>query len=153
MDTIRFELKHPDEVAILINGCDLIDRLREVELPFAIREGHPSIAGSYQGLSSHELFEDAEVLLGKVHPPGSKTTLLGCTCGFPDCWPSYVKITVEKDHIIWNDFEQPHRGASKGADQWSYEALGPFVFDRAQYMGEVERMVSRSRQERANREP
>ena len=45
MDTIRFELKHPNEVAILINDRDLIEMLREVELPFATREGHPSMAG------------------------------------------------------------------------------------------------------------
>jgi hypothetical protein len=37
-------------VQILIDGRDLIDLVRAIELPFATAEGHPDIAGGYSGL-------------------------------------------------------------------------------------------------------
>jgi hypothetical protein len=41
------------------------------------------------------------------------------------------RIEVSDDRIVWSDFGQPHRFNSKRFR--SYEGLGPFVFDRAQY--------------------
>jgi hypothetical protein len=158
MDTIRFEVKHPNEVAVFINGRDLIEMLREVELPFATREGYPSWAGNYQGIAPTDLFEDIGVLLGEPAKGWNcivegKATLLGHTCGDVGCWPMCVKVTVEEKRIIWSNFEQPHRAARMEEQQWTYEALGPFVFDSAQYMAEVERMVQRSRQAPRPTEP
>jgi len=157
MDTIRFELKHPNEVAILINDRDLIEMLREVELPFATREGHPSMAGDYQGLSPAALFEDTRVWLGKARKGWNyaegQIVLLGCPYVDVYCWPMSVRVTLAEDRIIWSDFEQQQRDASTGEDQWTYEALGPFAFDRRQYMREVERMVSRYGHERPDTEP
>ncbi len=167
MDTIRFEVKHADEpaifqngrnrteeLAILINGRDLIDLLREVELPFAIREDYPPMAGDYRGVSPDDLFEDAGALLGDPkkgwNTVEGQVVLLGHTCGDVYCWPMSVRVTVDKDRIIWSDFEQQHRDASMGEDQWTYEALGPFAFDHRQYMREVERMVSTYGPERPN---
>ena len=38
-------------VAIWVNGRNLLEIVREIEMPFAIKEGHPNIAGGYVGLS------------------------------------------------------------------------------------------------------
>ena len=48
-DTIEFAVAH-GEVTILVNGRDLVEMARELELPFAEWEGNPELAGSYRGL-------------------------------------------------------------------------------------------------------
>ncbi len=70
MDTIAFIVpKGKDaEVHIIINGRDLIEILREIELPFATGEGHPSIAGAYAGLPKELIFLPSRHLLGEPDP-------------------------------------------------------------------------------------
>jgi hypothetical protein len=60
VDTFRFEIGERDvevpvvgpvdRVDILVNDRNLLDVLRETELPFAVREGKPELAGGYAGL-------------------------------------------------------------------------------------------------------
>ena len=49
MDKVDFVVSE-GEVSIFINGSNLIDMLRDFEMPFAKAEGSPSIAGGYSGL-------------------------------------------------------------------------------------------------------
>src|SRR5437016_4274829 len=58
MDSISFvgENDKKSGVRIIINGRDLIEIVREIELPFATREGSPQIAGAYSGLPAHRVF-------------------------------------------------------------------------------------------------
>jgi hypothetical protein len=145
VDTIRFEIGEKydpgdgivDAVVVLINGRNLVDVLREVELPFATREGKPDLAGDYAGLPPEEVFLPSPRLLGEpaTHYEGieGKIAILGCVCGDVGCWPFLVKITLREDVVIWDGFEQPHRHA------WRYDEMRPFVFDRAQYFSAVDR--------------
>jgi hypothetical protein len=123
VDTIRFEIgeRHDpaagivDAVAIFVNGRNLVDIFREVELPFATREGKPDLAGSYVGLPPEEVFLPSPRLLGDPttyydHDSAEgKIVVLGCVCGEPGCWPFRVKIARREDVVIWDGFEQPHR--------------------------------------------
>jgi hypothetical protein len=144
MDAIRFEIGERDDptyglvdaVAIFVNDRNLIDILREVELPFATREGKPDLAGSYAGLPPDEIFPPSPRLLGEPTTYGEgtegKIVALGCVCGEPSCWPFQVKIDLGDDVVVWSSFEQPHRA-------WRYDELRPFVFDRTQYLSALYR--------------
>jgi hypothetical protein len=147
VDTLRFEIgerEDPadgivDAVNVFVNGRNLVDILREVELPFVAREGNLQLAGSYVGLRPEEVFLPSHRLLGEpttcydYDSLEGKTAVLGCVCGEPGCWPFRVKITSREDVVIWSGFEQPHRRT------WRYDELQPFVFDRTQYLSALNR--------------
>ena len=145
MDTIRlrvvegldFPIGRADETRIFVNGRDLTDVIREIELPFARREGKPDLAGDYAGLPPEAVFFPSRRLLGRPEERYAdrrgKISVLGCTCGDAGCWPLLVSIEPLEDRVVWRGFEQPHRS------RWGYGGLGPFVFDRARYTAELER--------------
>ena len=142
MDTIRFEIgerEDPadgivDAVNVFVNDRNLVDILREVELPFAARDSRPDLAGRYVGLPPEDVFLPSLRLLGDPATYydydylDGRVAVLGCVCGEPGCWPFRVKITLRADVVIWSGFEQPHR------DAWRYGEMQPFVFDRTQYL-------------------
>ena len=147
MDTIRFEICKKsgpwdglvDEVAIFVYDRNLAEILREVELPFAMREGKPHLAGSYIGLPPEEVFLPSPRFFGEPttyydHDSSEgKIAVLGCVCGEVGCWPFRVRVTLRDDVVIWSGFEQPHRPA------WRYDEMRPFVFDRTQYVSALDR--------------
>ncbi|HZT42143.1 MAG TPA: hypothetical protein VFA07_08130 [Chthonomonadaceae bacterium] len=139
MDTIdivirKYNIRRQCEVAeIYINGVNLIDLVAAVERPFATAEGHPELAGQYQGLPADLAFLPSTYLLEGEY---EKTALLVCSCGAVGCWPMEAKITVQEDVVIWSDFEQPHRGPDSH-QHWRYDDFGPFVFDRQQYLSSL----------------
>lgn len=116
----RGDPNDPPTVDVVIDGRDLLDRVRALEAPQASADGQPELAGSYTGIPAYEWAylpdEDDE---GRV-------AVLGCTCGVVACWPLLVRITWKAGTVVWSDFQQPNRG-------WSYERLGPFTFAREQY--------------------
>jgi hypothetical protein len=150
MDTIRFYIRDTTEeifqgkgdhreVAISVNDRDLVEILTEVEMPYAVAKGIPSIAGGYLGLPPEDVVLPSQHFLGEptwaVYKDVERVSVLECnSCRFPGCWPFMVKITVEEDRVIWSDFEQPHRRPTGEENDWTYEQLKPFVFDRGQYM-------------------
>jgi hypothetical protein len=136
LEVERVEAQRRPAALIAINNRTLIEWVREVELPFAEREGHPKAAGRYQSLPAAELFLPSRLLLGKPRPLydfDGKVPVLGCRCGEIGCWPLLVRIRVDHSTVTWSDFEQPHRRAGSKASHWQYDGLGPFVFDRQQY--------------------
>jgi len=136
MESLVYEI-----VSIFVNGRNLIDILKEVEMPFARQEGSPDIAGGYAGLRPEEIFFPSRRLLDEPETCSSdeKVAVLGCECGEIDCWPFLVRITARDDVVIWSDFEQPHRSGHFVGRPWSYEQLQSFLFDRARYMAELEK--------------
>ncbi len=88
MDTIRFSARKnenfdphtlvgEEDVDIQINGREIRDIIREIELPFATRECNPGLAGDYEHLEPKNVYfpnkhfqeeQDDEYLLkdGKV---------------------------------------------------------------------------------------
>ena len=146
MDTIRFEISEIevpawgliDSVDIFVNDRNLVDIVREVELPFAARGGKPRLAGTYIGLPAEDVFLPSPRLLGETtrYPfdgLGGKVAVLGCVCGDVGCWPFRVRIELREDVVIWDGFEQPHRR------KWRYDEMRPFVFDRTQYFSALDR--------------
>jgi len=139
MDEIRFEIGERDDpadgvvetVVIFVNDRDLTEIAREVELPFAVRDGKPEIAGNYVGLPPEAVFLPSQRLLGRPEvrydDHGGKIAVLGCGCGVVGCWPLRVNITLRGGTVLWEDFEQPHRR------HWRHDEMGPFVFDRTRY--------------------
>jgi hypothetical protein len=146
MDILRLEVRklqepalgETEEVAIFINGQDLVEILREYEMPFAQREGSMLIAGGYAGLPPKDALPPSRHFLGEpsweLYRDGDRVSVLECTCGVPGCWPFMGRITVEEDTVIWGDFEQPHRREGHPNGEWSYPGLGPFVFECEQYL-------------------
>lgn len=139
MDTLHLEIGQRDDpaegivdaVRIVINGRSLVDLAREVELPFAARDGNPDRAGSYVGLPAEAIFSPSRRLLGvpedRYDDWGGRISVLGCGCGVVGCWPLQVKITATDDLVTWSNFAQPHRR------RWRHDRLGPFVFEREAY--------------------
>jgi hypothetical protein len=137
VDTLGFRIAtsagYSFEVAdVFINGRRLVDLVREVEQPFAEQEGHPDLAGGYEGIDADLAFLPSQHLLGGAEPKRGVAILECGTCSIDGCWPLTATITLEGETVIWSDFEQPHRSSRK-PPVWSYEKLGPFVFDRTQY--------------------
>lgn len=149
MDTLHFEIgkrEDPaeglvDAVNIFINERDLIDLTKEVELPFASRDGNPDRAGSYVGLPIEAIFMPSRRLLGEPEEGWDDwegmISVFGCGCGVVGCWPLHVRITVQNDVVVWDDFKQPHRR------RWRHDRLGPFVFERKEYEAALRRAPDR----------
>ena len=127
------ELRRGEEgVEVRIDGRDLLDLVRAVELPHATASGQPSLAGSYGGLPPEEW---------TVPPAGKKghvAAVLGCTCGVTECWPLLARITRTADTVVWSDFRQPRRA-------WSHEGLGPFTFARDPYAAALAGLTAEAR--------
>lgn len=142
MNQIRFAVEPPREkshraaVRVFIDDVDLAELAHPIELPFAAAEGHPSIAGTYSGLAPTEVLPPSRHFFGEpdqLFQYGDRVEVLCCQgCGEPGCWPLICRITVRLDTVTWNDFAQPHRGPDS-RQPWSYDGLGPFLFDRRQY--------------------
>ncbi|WP_143874216.1 hypothetical protein [Nostoc sp. 'Peltigera malacea cyanobiont' DB3992] len=60
-----------------------------------------------------------------------RAIVLGCTCGVIECWIIQVRITLNESSVEWADFGQFN-------PDWQYN-LGPFKFDRKQYVSELYR--------------
>ena len=137
------DVEEYDIVDFFINGRNLIEIIRESELPYAEAEDHPGIAGSYIGLHPSLVLAELKSILKKnetisKYPmgiySGEKVQIYRCdTCGIRGCWSLYVKISITADLIIWSDFENPHRGQNSKASHWQYENLERFIFNRQQY--------------------
>ena len=125
-------------VRVFIDGTDLVDLVRPVELPFATAEGAADIAGRYAGLMPRDWLE-----LPEQNDGDDRAALLACAgCGEPGCWPLRARIEMSPERVTWSDFQQPHR------PEWSYASFGPFAFDRGQYDDEVARVQAHERQTR-----
>jgi hypothetical protein len=144
MNELRFRLVpptefDPGEVRILIDGRDLTEFVREVELPFATAAGDPSRAGDYAGLELLAVAPPSRHFWGEptsaIYESGGFTQLLECPgCREAGCKPLFCRIRVEESRVRWSEFRE---SAVPGPRDWDYSGLGPFEFDRVQYEAAV----------------
>jgi hypothetical protein len=140
MDEVTFELapaggNYADELTqihIEVNGTDLVELVRQAELPSAQADDEEELAGTYVGLVPGYVRMDlASQFLGtpgtSLSPaPEGKRALLSCNCGEVGCSPLLARVTVDDETVTWSEFEQPTR------PDWDYDGFG-FTFERAQY--------------------
>src|SRR3954471_7303361 len=140
MDEVTFELAKAGgdyaddltQIRIEVNGTDLVDLVRQAELPSAEADDEPELAGTYVGLVPGYIPMDvAGPFLGwsrrwLFSVGGGKTALLSCNCGEVGCSPLLARVTVDEDTVTWDEFEQPTR------PDWDYDGFG-FTFARPQY--------------------
>lgn len=132
MNQIVFDIQQREYGKIVIpviDGKSLISILREIELPFARKEGCPEIAGAYDGISISCDFFSSGYYSGenKIQQSDAKTPLLLCDCSCAGCWDFVAKIVKTNKKIIWKNFEQVHR------ENWNYDELGILEFDKEQF--------------------
>ncbi|MEH1923373.1 hypothetical protein [Nostoc sp.] len=138
---------------IYINNQPLIEVVRLIEKPFIQAEIEEQRvagedidelafpAGDYLYLPPSMVLLPSRNLLDEPWDHGfrlqsnnlqaGKAIVLGCTCGVIECWFMQVRITLNESTVEWADFGQFHR-------DWQYN-LGPFKFDRKQYVSELYR--------------
>jgi hypothetical protein len=140
MDEVQFELAKAGgdyaddltQIRIEVNGTDLVELVRQAELPSAEADEEPELAGTYVGLVPGYIRMDlAGQFLGGsgtwLYSEGEgKTALLSCNCGEVGCSPLLARVTVGEDTVTWDEFEQPTR------PDWDYDDFG-FTFARPQY--------------------
>lgn len=142
MHQITFKVVSTNEwfggaVEIELDGVNLVELVRDFEMPMAAAEGAPSIAGGYVGIAAASHLPPSKHFLGIHSPPrreGAKTDILWCRdCGEAGCWPLLTRISVDNNRVTWSQFEQPYRSDNGVQTPWTYDDFGPFTFDRSQY--------------------
>ena len=93
-----------DRCIILINGKDILEIIRDAELPYCKKEPDffEDEAGAYIHMMPTELYEDlveAEKSNGEEEAP-----VLCCFCGYSGCASARVKVIKTEDSVIWKDF-------------------------------------------------
>jgi hypothetical protein len=122
----------------VINAARLKNLAKQVELPFAIAEGHKSIAGSYEGLALAVVEHPSDHYRGRPTLSwfeDGDTVLLGCECGEWGCWPLTADIKYGEQLVRWSNFRNGHRA------DWGLSGLGPFEFDRTAYDAAIQQLT------------
>lgn len=115
-----------DEVVeIYLNGVELIEILRVIEVPYASKEGHPNLTGAYGHITPEELCKNLTEYETEVE-------LLCCSgCGDSGCWSILIDIEKDADYVYWKAFKHNHR-------EWKYDIS--YQFDREAYEKELRRL-------------
>jgi hypothetical protein len=113
-----------------IDGTNLRELAKEVELPFAVADGEPDLAGSYEGIEAGEevRWPSRHYLDGPTNQwlDDGDTRLLGCPCSVSGCWDLTAQVELTELSVTWSGFRMGHR-------DWDLAGLGPFRFDRTEY--------------------
>ncbi len=153
MDTIKFVIEdYVDEeygfrfptINIYINQNNLIHLVEQVERGDRDRlETGSSARQSYVGLPPEYHRDFRNYFLGNTKRLYSVVLL--CTCLQELCNSVVARIVVDSETVTWSEIKSPFLGApdfwaeaqdSDKTDRYpvDYSSLGPFVFDRRQYM-------------------
>lgn len=122
---------------ILIDGVSFLDLVREVELPYATQSGTPELAGKYIWMRPYHWALDALSAVALAEGYGKRLIFLQCDCEELGCWPLQGDISLQDGMVVWDGFENYHRGPDAPSGHWRHDLLGPFVFDLEQYQAKV----------------
>lgn len=121
-----------DVVEIFVNGQNLLELVKQCELPYATANHEAYLAGRYAGLPiSDFIFNMNEVF----NQEEERIYIYDCICGCIGCWPLEIKMIITDTAIIWTDFENEHR------EDWYWNKLG-FIFGKEQFMTEFNKLKS-----------
>ena len=126
---------------IMIDGKNLIDSLKDYELPLAKKEGSKNIAGAYDGLDPKVLFANLTNSEDNQNSEEYKSDILDCECGSPGCWTFMIKVIEKQDTVIWTGFEQIHR-SKDSANFWDYSGFKDFEFRRNEYFEKLKELIT-----------
>jgi len=148
MDTLCFEKKFVKCswsernfacAVTIINGRKLLEVVKEYELPYTREEGHEDIADGYEYQLAGELYLQLTDKSRRMEE--DEVTLLICSdCLEECCWPFVVHSEETDDFVIWKNFDNPFRSENRADGLWDYSGFGPFCFDKAAYMRELEKL-------------
>ena len=145
-----------DVIDIFVNEKRLIDMVREVELPQAMKdqETGEKIAGAYVGhpyegswflkrekiVKPYFMGETDFSYEREAEKDGRKwTPLFTCSgCLEDGCWSLLAAIEPVKDLVLWTALQHNHR------KHWDYSKVGKdgtFMFDRAQYESALDKIA------------
>jgi hypothetical protein len=159
MDTIKFAIEQYVEeeygfsfpvINIYINGRNLIDLVSEIENQQRGRINENSPRSSYIGFEVSRFDRFRNEMLGIKRLPVS--ILLTCTCTIEMCNCLMAKIAVEAQSVTWSELKSPLPGEQLpapfmeelqklGFQPVDYSELGPFVFDRIQYLSALDKVT------------
>jgi hypothetical protein len=162
MDTIKFVIEqYVDEEAgyrfpvvnIYINDQDLIDLVTRVEQKKW--DGNKNTRSSYIGFEVDQFHHFHDEMMEKKRR--SFSVLLTFTCTYAECNCIMANMVFDTHTIAWNDMKSPLL-SGKTPSPWIDEAeaqeldwhplvytgLGPFVFDREQYLSALDKVTQES---------
>lgn len=160
MDTIKFAAEETliegasyriPVINIYINGRNLIDLVEQVERRSRQPDPEESSSGpSYVGLHTGHYPDFRDEFLGRTGR--SVSILLLCTCLQALCNSIVAGIEFGEDTVTWREIRSPFLAMEVG--KWveideaeaakyaiDYSGLGPFVFDRTQYMNALDELA------------
>lgn len=163
MDTVKFAIEYYrveefeydlPNIHIYINGHNLIDLITRVEKKEWT--GEKESRSGYIGIEvSHFQRFQNEMLGKKIYP---HSVLLTCTCTMAECNCIMADIRFE-DHIVtWNNIRSPWLSNTTYSpfveeidaikEGWvpiDYSNLGPFRFERKEYLAAIDQIVAECR--------
>ncbi|PKN91053.1 MAG: hypothetical protein CVU44_21580 [Chloroflexi bacterium HGW-Chloroflexi-6] len=161
MDTIKFVIEDYIDaeagfrcpvINIYINDHNLIDLVRQIETRGRVQEQEENARWPYIGFEKPNFRRFYDEMLGmKIYP---RSVLLTCTCTYELCNCIMADIVFGADTVTWSDLKSPWLGGKTPSPwvdeddaqelEWQpidYSRLGPFSFDRAQYLAALEKMT------------
>jgi len=166
MDTIKFVIEnYVDEEAgyrfpvvnIYINGQDLIDIVTRAEQKSW--DGNKNTRSSYIGFEVNQFHQFHDEMLGKKRRQFS--VILTCTCTYAECNCIMANMAYDTHTVAWNDMKSPllsgktyspfvseEEAHEEGWQPLDYSGLGPFVFERRQYLSALDAVTQEWHQQK-----